>query len=100
MGLSDYYDQVGRALDVNARIRVLNEKIDYASEIATVLREHLSEKHSIDLEWLIIFLISVEVVFELWRIWREKNEMEDPDSTEALLKEYLLRERQRSQVKA
>lgn len=96
LGLSDYYDEVGRALDVNARIRVLNEKIDYASEIATVLRERLSEKHSTDLEWLIIFLISVEVVFELSRIWRERHEMNDPDSTDALLKDYLLRERLRN----
>lgn len=95
LGLSDYYDEVGRALDVNSRIRVLNEKIDYASEIASVLRERLSEKHSTDLEWLIIFLISIEVVFELWRIWRERNEMKDPESTEALLKDYLLRQRQR-----
>lgn len=96
LGLSDYYDQVGRALDVNSRIRVLNEKIDYASEIATVLRERLSEKHSTDLEWLIIFLISIEVVFELWRIWRERIEIKDPDSIDSLLKEYLLRERQNS----
>lgn len=94
LGLSDYYDDVGRALDVNVRIRVLNEKIDYASEIATVLRERLSEKHSTDLEWLIIFLISVEVVFELWRIWRERHETNDPDSTDALFREFLLRERQ------
>jgi uncharacterized Rmd1/YagE family protein len=97
LGLSDYYDEVGRALDVNVRIRLLNQKIDYASEIATVLRERLSEKHSTDLEWLIIFLISVEVVFELWRIWRERHEMSDPMSTDALFREYLLRERQRSQ---
>ncbi|KAF4549839.1 Hypothetical protein D9617_20g028950 [Elsinoe fawcettii] len=74
LGLSDYYDQVGRALDVNARIRTLNEKMDYASEIASVLRERLSEKHSTGLEWLIIFLISVEVGFELLRLWREEHQ--------------------------
>lgn len=90
LGLSDYYDQVGRALDVNSRIRVLNEKIGYASEIATVLRERLSEKHSTDLEWLIIFLISIEVVFELRRIWNEKHESSDLTSTDALLKDHLM----------
>ena len=93
LGLSDYYDQVARALDVNSRIRVMNEKIDYASEIATILRERLSEKHSTDLEWLIIFLISIEVVFELWHISRERKEAKNPESIEALLKEYLVRER-------
>lgn len=91
LGLSAYYDEVGRALDVGVRIKVLNEKMDYASEIASVLRERLSEKHSTGLEWLIIFLISIEVGFELWRIWRERQERLDPMSTEALLRDLLLR---------
>ncbi|KAF2224430.1 hypothetical protein BDZ85DRAFT_234909 [Elsinoe ampelina] len=89
LGLSGYYDQVGRALDVNARIRTLNEKMDYASEIASVLRERLSEKHSTGLEWLIIFLISVEVGFELLRLWREHEHAKDTDSTEALTRQWL-----------
>lgn len=82
LGLEGYYEQVGRALDVAVRIKVLNEKMDYAYEIAAVLRERLSEKHSTDLEWLIIFLISVEVGFEIRRIWLEKK----ADSTDELLK--------------
>ncbi|KAI5202884.1 DUF155-domain-containing protein [Aureobasidium subglaciale] len=89
LGLSAYYDDVGRALDVDVRIKVLNEKMDYAGEIASVLRERLSEKHSTGLEWLIIFLISIEVGFELWRIWRERQERLDPESTEALLRRVL-----------
>lgn len=91
LGLSTYYDEVGRALDVGVRIKVLNEKMDYAGEIASVLRERLSEKHSTGLEWLIISLISIEVGFELWRIWRERQERLDPTSTEALLRDALLR---------
>ncbi|KAF9873576.1 hypothetical protein CkaCkLH20_09035 [Colletotrichum karsti] len=39
LGLEGYYEQVGRALDVNVRIRTLNQKMDYAQEIASVLRE-------------------------------------------------------------
>lgn len=90
LGLSAYYDEVGRALDVGVRIKVLNERMDYAGEIASVLRERLSEKHSTGLEWLIIFLISIEVGFELWRIWRERQEKFDPTNTEALLRSVLL----------
>ncbi|KAH0014030.1 DUF155-domain-containing protein, partial [Aureobasidium melanogenum] len=90
LGLSAYYDEVGRALDVGVRIKVLNERMDYAGEIASVLRERLSEKHSTGLEWLIIFLISIEVGFELWRIWRERQEKLDPTNTEALLRSVLL----------
>lgn len=68
LGLEGYYEQVGRALDVNVRIRTLNQKMDYAQEIATVLREMSSEQHGTRLEWIIILLIAVEVVFELRRI--------------------------------
>ncbi|EGR49161.1 uncharacterized protein TRIREDRAFT_61134 [Trichoderma reesei QM6a] len=74
LGLEGYYDQVGRALDVNVRIRALNQKMDYAQEIATVLRELSSEQHGTRLEWIIIVLIFVEVVFELRRIVIEYKE--------------------------
>lgn len=74
LGLEGYYEQVGRALDVNVRIRALNQKMDYAQEIATVLREMSSEQHGTRLELIIILLIAVEVIFEVRRIvleWRE-----------------------------
>lgn len=71
LGLEGYYELVGRALDVNVRIRALNQKMDYAQEIATVLREMASEQHGTRLEWIIIVLIAVEVVFELRRIFLE-----------------------------
>lgn len=77
LGLEGYYDQVGRALDVNVRIRTLNQKMDYAAEIAQVLRELSSEQHGTRLEWIIILLIAVEVVFELRRIvleWMQERE--------------------------
>lgn len=77
LGLEGYYEQVGRALDVNVRIRTLNQKMDYAQEIATVLREMSSEQHGTRLELIIILLIAVEVVFELRRIvleWGQEKE--------------------------
>lgn len=71
LNLESYYDQVGRALDVGIRIKLLNEKMDYAGEIAEVLRERLSEKHGLFLEWTIIALIAIEVGFEILRLQRE-----------------------------
>jgi uncharacterized Rmd1/YagE family protein len=47
LGLEGIYNQVGRALDIGVRIKTLNEKMDYAQEISTILRQTLSEKHSI-----------------------------------------------------
>ena len=92
LGLEGYYDEVGRALDVGHRIKTLNEKMDYAQEIATVLRAKLSESHGLFLEWLIIALISVEVILEFWRRYNENEEKLDPNSTESLLRRYLQRE--------
>ncbi|KAF8466017.1 hypothetical protein BDZ91DRAFT_658551, partial [Kalaharituber pfeilii] len=77
LGLEGCYESVGRALDVETRIRQLNGKMDYASEIVKVLRERLSEKHGLVLEWMIIVLIAVEVGFEVLRMvkerWRERR---------------------------
>ncbi|KAK5685849.1 hypothetical protein LTS10_001962 [Elasticomyces elasticus] len=92
LGLESYYEKAGRALDVGSRIKTLNERLDYANEIAAVLRERLSEKHSTELEWLIIALISIEVAFGILHLWRERGERMDPESKDALMKEYLRRE--------
>ncbi|SLM36337.1 Protein of unknown function DUF155 [Lasallia pustulata] len=82
LGLEGYYDQVGRALDVGIRIKVLNEKMNYAQEIASVLREQLSEKHGLHLEWIIILLIAVEVGFEIRHVLKEHDEkLAKTDST-------------------
>ncbi|KAG7118217.1 MIOREX complex component 10 like protein [Verticillium longisporum] len=80
LGLEGYYEQVGRALDVNVRIRTLNQKMDYAQEISTVLREMSSEQHSTRLEWIIIILIAVEVVFEVRRIVMEYMQDEENEA--------------------
>ena len=91
LGLEGYYDMVGRSLDVGQRIKVLNERMDYAQEITTVLRETLNEKHGEFLEWLIIGLILIEVLFELPRFlghwWPRQSE-----TTDDLLRQYLERE--------
>lgn len=71
LGLEAIYDQVGRALDTNIRVKTLNDKMDYAQEIASVLREQLSETHGVRLEWIIILLISVEVGFILWHEYKD-----------------------------
>lgn len=89
LGLGDIYEQVGRNLDVGVRIKVLNEKMDYAAEIAAVLRERLSEGHSHLLEWIIIWLILIEVAYGSLHLWRERQERLNPSSTQNLLREYL-----------
>ncbi|KAK9776020.1 hypothetical protein SCAR479_07240 [Seiridium cardinale] len=70
--IENYYNSISRILDVNPRIRQLNVRIDYAYETVSVMREMSSEKRGHRLEWIIIVLISVEVLFELRRIYREE----------------------------
>ena len=74
LGLEGYYDQVGRALDINIRIKTLNQKMDYAQEIASVLHEQLKEQHGLRLEWIIIMLIAIEVAFGTYHIVKERDE--------------------------
>ncbi|GMG04433.1 unnamed protein product [Aspergillus oryzae] len=84
LGLEGYYEQVGRALDVGIRIKLLNEKMDYAQEIASVLRERLSETHGLRLEWIIILLIAVEVCFEVLRMWKERAHEQELQKEKAI----------------
>ena len=77
LGLEGYYDEVGRALDTNIRVKELNEKMNYAQQIADVLRETLSERHSFVLEWIIIVLIAVEIMFEMLREYRYRRRFKE-----------------------
>ncbi|KAI1770180.1 hypothetical protein F4818DRAFT_273020 [Hypoxylon cercidicola] len=69
--LENYYNQISTVLDIRQRIGILNRKIDYGFENVSVLREMVSEKYGHRLEWIIIWLITVEVMFELRRVYRE-----------------------------
>ncbi|KAH9905877.1 hypothetical protein F4778DRAFT_682400 [Xylariomycetidae sp. FL2044] len=69
--LENYYNQIGATLDVKSRINILNTKITYAHENMSILRDMVSEKYGHRLEWIIIWLIAVEVMFELRRVWHE-----------------------------
>ncbi|XP_071945438.1 required for meiotic nuclear division protein 1 homolog [Antedon mediterranea] len=51
-------------LSISRRTKVLNEKLNHCSELVELMRTHLNEQHSFRLEWMIIALITVEVIFE------------------------------------
>lgn len=88
LGLESYYDAMSASLDVDIRIKLLNEKMDYASEITAVLRDHLGEQRSHQLEWIIIWLIVFEVAFGIWHIYVEVSGWRDPESEENLAREW------------
>lgn len=63
--LEKIYNNVSKILDINSRISIMNRKLDYATEEQRAFLSVLNEKKSTRLEWIIILLIMVEVVFEI-----------------------------------
>lgn len=45
--------------------QVMNERLNHCVELVSILSSHLSDRHHIRLEWMIIILIMVEVAFEV-----------------------------------
>ncbi|XP_044261514.1 required for meiotic nuclear division protein 1 homolog [Tribolium madens] len=62
--LENLYLQVCNYFAIAKRTRVMNEKINHCVELIELLSTHLSDKHHVRLEWMIIVLIMVEVAFE------------------------------------
>lgn len=52
-------------LNINKRTRVMNEKLNHCIELMDLLSSHLNDIHHVRLEWMIIILIMIEVVFEV-----------------------------------
>ncbi|KAK3746256.1 hypothetical protein QZH41_016515 [Actinostola sp. cb2023] len=59
--LGKLYESMCSYMEVRRRTKVINEKLNHCSELAELLRSHLSERHSFTLEWGIIALIAIEV---------------------------------------
>ncbi|KAG1946567.1 required for meiotic nuclear division protein 1 homolog isoform X2 [Pimephales promelas] len=66
--LEQLYDKTCQFLNINRRVKVVNEKLQHCTELTDLMRNHLSEKHSLRLEWMIVVLITIEVMFELARV--------------------------------
>ncbi|KAJ7773289.1 cytoplasmic protein [Mycena metata] len=65
--LEKYFDSMSDALDVKVRTDSVNDKITYAAEAQSVLRQLLTETSTHSMELVIIALIAVEVVIALIR---------------------------------
>jgi len=79
--LEGYFHSLNAALEVKARTRAVNDKITYAAEVQSVLRQLLHETSSARMELIIIALITVEVVIALIHLFREIPELfhSEPD---------------------
>ncbi|CEP63778.1 Mrx10p LALA0_S09e02300g [Lachancea lanzarotensis] len=81
--LERIYKQMSKSLDIQPRITILNSKLDFAAEESRAFMAVLNEKKSTYLEWIIIYLITVEVCFELHhyyeRYWLDRH-LESPQN--------------------
>ncbi|KAJ7342052.1 hypothetical protein JRQ81_008459 [Phrynocephalus forsythii] len=66
--LEQLYDKMCQFLSIRRRVKVVNEKLQHCTELTDLMRNHLSERHALRLEWMIVILITIEVLFELSRM--------------------------------
>ncbi|MEX1013466.1 MAG: RMD1 family protein [Waddliaceae bacterium] len=63
--LEPIYSLTANYLDIKDRVDILNQKLHVMSELYEMLSEELKHRHSSRLEWIIIVLITIEVVVVL-----------------------------------
>ncbi|XP_035152875.2 required for meiotic nuclear division protein 1 homolog isoform X2 [Callithrix jacchus] len=67
--LEELYDKTCQFLSIGRRVKVMNEKLQHCMELTDLMRNHLNEKRALRLEWMIVILITIEVMFELGRVF-------------------------------
>ncbi|CCH45215.1 hypothetical protein BN7_4796 [Wickerhamomyces ciferrii] len=75
--LEKIYRQISNNLDISQRISILNKKLDYATEESRALMSTLNEEKSTRLEWIIIYLIMIEVCFEIFHFYERYSDYKE-----------------------
>eukprot|EP00906_Rhabdomonas_costata_P023872 RCo034409 len=60
--LEPLYYQCRKNMEIDKRVEILNQRLDVVHELFTMLSDELNQKHSSKLEWIIIWLILIEVI--------------------------------------
>jgi uncharacterized Rmd1/YagE family protein len=61
------YTMIANHLDLETRLQVLNQRLDTVHDLFEMLGNELNHQHSSRLEWIIIWLIVIEVLITLFR---------------------------------
>ena len=59
------YERVMKYLEMESRVDVINRRLDMLKELLDVLHQQMENAHSTKLEWIIIWLIVLEVIIQL-----------------------------------
>lgn len=65
--LEPLYRMIANYLDIGKRCEVLNQRLDAIHDLFDMLGSELNHQHSSKLEWIIIYLIVIEVIVSLMR---------------------------------
>lgn len=60
--LKPFFQATKECFDISERVEALDNKLDAANEILSMLAEDFSQRHGARLEWIVIWLVFVEVV--------------------------------------
>eukprot|EP01064_Diplonema_japonicum_P010183 TRINITY_DN17512_c0_g1_i1.p1 TRINITY_DN17512_c0_g1~~TRINITY_DN17512_c0_g1_i1.p1 ORF type:complete len:434 (+),score=54.35 TRINITY_DN17512_c0_g1_i1:85-1386(+) len=60
--LEPLYINARKYFEVSRRVRILNERLGVVAELFDMLHEQQKQKHSDRLEWIVIWLIAVEII--------------------------------------
>jgi len=71
--LEPIYAKTCKYLDMEQRVSVLNSRLDLLKELFDMLRDELESKHSTRLEWIVIWLIVIEIVLGLFEMLVDLN---------------------------
>ena len=63
--------QVMNYLEMGARTEVLNKRLDMLRELLNVLQQQMETAHAVKLEWIVIWLIVIEVILQLLAVGGE-----------------------------
>uniref|UniRef100_A0A7S3QNM5 DUF155 domain-containing protein n=2 Tax=Dunaliella tertiolecta TaxID=3047 RepID=A0A7S3QNM5_DUNTE len=62
------YERVNEYLELPARVELLNSRFSVLQEMLDMVRNHQNNYHNVRLEWIVIWLIVVEVVVGLFEL--------------------------------
>ncbi len=81
--LEALYSMIANHLDLETRIEVLNQRLDTVHDLFEMLGNELNHQHSSKLEWIIIWLIVIEVIISLFTHYDHTTRYRVPPSVTA-----------------
>ncbi|RKP12800.1 hypothetical protein BJ684DRAFT_22959 [Piptocephalis cylindrospora] len=74
--LEPLYQAIRGYLEISQRTEIINQRVSVIGDLLEMLKDHLNQKHSTKLEWIIIYVITFETIigiitvcFDVYHLW-------------------------------